>query len=35
VSDEELKKLVQKARKEIGKIEVKRDEMTKRKYWVT
>jgi len=35
LSDEELKNLAQKARKEREKIETKRDEMTKRKYWVT
>jgi poly(A) polymerase/tRNA nucleotidyltransferase (CCA-adding enzyme) len=34
-SDEELKNLAQKARKEREKLEMKRDEMTKRKYWVT
>jgi len=34
-SDEELKNLAQKARTEREKIEIKRDEMTKRKYWVT
>jgi len=31
---EELKEISQKARKEREKIEMKRDEMTKRKYWV-
>jgi len=31
----ELKKLSQKAKKEREKLEMKRDEMTKRKYWVT
>jgi len=35
LSDEELKNLAQKARKEREKIEQKKDEMTKRKYWVT
>ena len=35
LSDDELKNLAQKARKEREKIEIKRDEMTKRKYWVT
>lgn len=35
LSDEELKKMAQKARKERERIEQKRDEMTKRKYWVT
>jgi poly(A) polymerase/tRNA nucleotidyltransferase (CCA-adding enzyme) len=35
LSDEELKNLAQKARKEREKLEMKRDEMTKRKYWVT
>jgi poly(A) polymerase/tRNA nucleotidyltransferase (CCA-adding enzyme) len=34
LSDEELEKLAQKARKEREEIEQKRDEMTKRKYWV-
>jgi hypothetical protein len=34
-SDEKLEKLAQKARKEREEIEMKRDEMTKRKYWVT
>jgi poly(A) polymerase/tRNA nucleotidyltransferase (CCA-adding enzyme) len=34
-SDEKLEKLAQKARKEREEIEQKRDEMTKRKYWVT
>jgi poly(A) polymerase/tRNA nucleotidyltransferase (CCA-adding enzyme) len=33
--DEELKKLAKEAREKIEKIEQKRDEMTKRKYWVT
>jgi len=35
LSDEKLKKLAQKARKEREEIEIKRDEMTKKKYWVT
>ncbi|MBZ9578271.1 HD domain-containing protein [Patescibacteria group bacterium] len=35
LSDEELKNLAQKAKKEREKIEIKRDEMTKKKYWVT
>jgi poly(A) polymerase/tRNA nucleotidyltransferase (CCA-adding enzyme) len=35
LSEEELKELSQKARKEREKIEIKRDEMTKKKYWVT
>ena len=35
LSDEELKTISQKARKEREKIEQKKDEMTKRKYWVT
>jgi len=35
LSDEELKKLAKEAREKIEKIEQKRDEMTKRKYWVT
>ena len=33
--DEELKRLAKEAREKIEKIEQKRDEMTKRKYWVT
>jgi len=33
--DEKLKELAQKARKEREKLEMKRDEMTKKKYWVT
>ena len=35
LSDEELKDLAQKAKKEREKLEMKRDEMTKKKYWVT
>jgi hypothetical protein len=35
LSDEELKNLSQKAKKEREKLEMKRDEMTKKKYWVT
>lgn len=35
VSDEKLKNLVQKAREERARVEIKRDEMTKKKYWVT
>ena len=35
LSDEELKKLSQEAKKEREKLETKRDEMTKKKYWVT
>ncbi|KPJ71161.1 hypothetical protein AMJ50_03070 [Parcubacteria bacterium DG_74_3] len=35
VSDEKLKTLVQKAREERARVEIKRDEMTKKKYWVT
>jgi len=35
LSEEELKKLAEKARKEREKIEMKKDEMTKKKYWVT
>jgi poly(A) polymerase/tRNA nucleotidyltransferase (CCA-adding enzyme) len=35
ISDEKLEKLAQKAREEREEIEMKRDEMTKRKYWVT
>ncbi len=31
----EIKKKAEKARKEIEKVEVKRDEMTKKRYWVT
>jgi len=35
LSEKELVKLVGKARQEREKIEIKRDEMTKKKYWVT
>ena len=35
LSDEELKNLAKRAKEKIEKIEQKRDEMTKRKYWVT
>jgi len=35
LSEKELSSLAQKARKEREKIEMKRDEMTKKKYWVT
>jgi poly(A) polymerase/tRNA nucleotidyltransferase (CCA-adding enzyme) len=35
LSEEELKELAQRAKKEREKIEMKRDEMTKKKYWVT
>jgi poly(A) polymerase/tRNA nucleotidyltransferase (CCA-adding enzyme) len=35
LSDDELKKLAHKAREAREEIEMKRDEMTKRKYWVT
>jgi len=35
LSDEKLKNLAQKAKKEREKLEMKRDEMTKQKYWVT
>ena len=35
MSPQELEKLAKKAKKEIEKIEVKKDEMTKKKYWVT
>ncbi|MFA5742379.1 MAG: CCA tRNA nucleotidyltransferase [Candidatus Paceibacterota bacterium] len=35
MSDEELAVFSQKAKEERGKTEVKRDEMTKKKYWVT
>ena len=35
LSDEELEKMAKEAKEKIEKIEQKRDEMTKRKYWVT
>ncbi|MBW2010357.1 MAG: HD domain-containing protein [Deltaproteobacteria bacterium] len=35
LSDDELKELAQKSREERKKIEQKRDDMTKKKYWVT
>jgi poly(A) polymerase/tRNA nucleotidyltransferase (CCA-adding enzyme) len=35
LSDKDLEKLAQEARQEREKIEMKRDEMTKKKYWVT
>lgn len=35
LSDEELKKMAEKAKKEVENLETKRDEMTKKKYWVT
>jgi hypothetical protein len=35
LSDKGLKTLAQKAEKEREKLEMKRDEMTKQKYWVT
>jgi len=35
LDNEELKNFAQKARKEREEIEIKRDEMTKKKYWVT
>jgi len=35
VPDEKLKEMAKKAKEKIEKIEQKRDEMTKRKYWVT
>lgn len=35
LSDEELKGLSQQARKEREKLEIKRDQMTRKKYWVT
>lgn len=35
LSDERLKKLAEEAKKEREKLEIKRDEMTKQKYWVT
>jgi poly(A) polymerase/tRNA nucleotidyltransferase (CCA-adding enzyme) len=35
LSDEEIKKMAEKARKEREEIETKQDEMTKKKYWVT
>jgi tRNA nucleotidyltransferase (CCA-adding enzyme) len=35
LSEKELSELSQKAKKEIEELQVKRDEMTKKKYWVT
>ena len=35
LKDQELQKTAQTAREEIRKIETKRDEMTKKKYWIT
>lgn len=35
LSEKELQKLAQTGKKEREKIEMKRDEMTKAKYWVT
>ena len=35
LSEKELSFLAQKSKKEKGKIEIKKDEMTKKKYWVT
>ena len=35
LSDEKLKEKAQKARKEREEIEMKQDQMTKKKYWVT
>jgi len=35
LSDEEIEKLAKEAKEYIEKIEQKRDEMTKRKYWIT
>jgi tRNA nucleotidyltransferase (CCA-adding enzyme) len=35
LADEELKRLAQAAKKEIETIETKKDQMTKKKYWVT
>jgi poly(A) polymerase/tRNA nucleotidyltransferase (CCA-adding enzyme) len=35
LSEKELSSLTQKAKKEREKLEIKRDEMTKKKYWVT
>ena len=35
LQESELKKLAEKARKERTEVEIKRDEMTKKKYWVT
>ncbi len=35
IDDKKLQKLAQKSKKEIEEIETKKDEMTKRKYWVT
>jgi len=32
--EEKLKKLAKKSKEERNKLEMKRDEMTKRKYWV-
>ncbi len=34
-SSEEIKKMAKKAREEAEKVEIKRDEMTKKRYWVT
>ena len=35
LNDQDLSKLAQKARKEIDNIEIKQDQMTKERYWVT
>jgi len=35
LNDQDLSKLSQKARKEINNIEIKQDQMTKERYWVT
>lgn len=35
LSESELRKMTEKARRELKRIETKRDEMTKRKYWVS
>jgi len=35
LSEKEISSLAQKAKKEREKLEMKRDEMTKKKYWVT
>jgi len=35
LSDERVKEIAQKSKKERGEIEMKKDEMTKKKYWVT
>jgi len=35
LDDKKLKELAEKAKEEIEKVEVKKDEMTKKKYWIT